>query len=306
MGRSTPRGTVLLAVAAAMVLGVASCRADAQQEATASSTPSPSSAAPAADQHGEHGGSGSEHSGHSHSETGRGLTAVQNGYRLEGLRNPAAAGQRGELSFRIAGPSGAPQTRFKEAHTKLMHVFVVREDLTDFYHVHPSMAPDGTWSTPLTLRNPGPYRLVTDFVALDEQNQPNPLVLGIDFTVAGPYEPQPLPAPTRETSVDGFTVRVDGDLVAGQASMMTVRISRGGAPVTDLRPYLGAMAHIAAFHEGVLEVVHMHPQDAPSDGGSPSELMVHAEFPAAGLYRMFIQFQTGDQLHTAPITVAVQ
>lgn len=102
---------------------------------------------------------------------------VQDGFRLATQQIPTAAGQQSELSFRVSGPSGAPQTRFEEVHEKLMHVFVVRQDLNDFYHIHPTMAPDGTWSVPLTLRRPGPYRLVTDFVAVDEQNQPHPLVL---------------------------------------------------------------------------------------------------------------------------------
>jgi hypothetical protein len=224
------------------------------------------------------------------------------------LQLPTVAGQQAELSFRITGPSGAPQTRFQVVHEHPMHVFVVRRDLSENYHLHPVMAPDGAWSLPLTLRRPGPYRLVADFVAVDEQNQPHPLVLGTDFELAGPYAAQPLPAPARETGVDGYAVRVDGDLVAGRTSMMTVRITQGSVPITNVEPYLGALAHIAAFHEGDLEVVHMHPQEAPASGAgaSPSELMVHAEFPVAGLYRMFIQFQIDGRVHTAPITVAVQ
>lgn len=308
MRRCRQPAAVPVAVLAAVALMVTSCAGSGKDQATTAPTGPSTAATSPSGQHGAAGDESHEHdgAGHQHGASGGGLTPVQDGFRLATQQTPTAAGRQSELSFRISGPSGAPQTRFEEVHEKLMHVFVVRQDLSDFHHIHPTMAPDGTWSVPLTLRRPGPYRLVTDFVAVDDQNQPHPLVLGTDFELAGPYSPEPLPTPTREASVGGYAVHVDGDLVAGQTSMMAVRIIQGGAPVTDMKPYLGAMAHVAAFHEGDLEVVHMHPQEASSDGASPSDLMVHADFPVAGLYRMYIQFQTGDQLTTAPITVAVR
>jgi hypothetical protein len=288
---------VLFAVLAVAASTVTACGGATREQAT------PQASSPAAAPAGEH---SHDDGGHEEGPAGGGLTPVQNGFRLALLRAPSAAGQHGELSFRLTGPTGSAQTQFQVVHDKSMHVFFVRKDLGDYYHVHPVMAPDGTWSVPLTVRRPGPYRLVTDFAALDDQNQPHKLVLGSDAEIAGPYSPDPLPAPARATSVDGYEVHVDGDLVAGQTSMMTVRITKAGAPVTNIERYLGALAHLAAFHEGDLEVVHMHPQEASSDGASPADLMVHADFPVAGLYRVFIQFQTDGQVHTAPITLAVQ
>ncbi|WP_136245644.1 hypothetical protein [Mycobacterium intracellulare] len=245
--------------------------------------------------------------GDHHEHSGRGVTDVQDGYHLALLGAPTAAGGPGGLSFRITGPTGAAQTRFQLEQERLMHVYVVRADLTDFYHIHPDMAPDGTWSVPLTLSRPGPYHVVTEFVALDEQNQPHHLMLGANVVLPGQYSPEQLPGPSQETNVDGYTVRVEGTPVADQATMLTLKITKGGAPVTDIEPYLGVYAHLTAFHEGDLQAVHIHPHNEPSGNqGSPPELMVHTEFPAAGLYRMFIQFQTGGQLHTAAITVQAQ
>ncbi|MBS4727985.1 hypothetical protein MSM1_06350 [Mycobacterium sp. SM1] len=238
---------------------------------------------------------------HGHGGTGSGLSATHDGYRLQMLRSPSKPGQQGELSFRITNPSGEPQTRFQLEQERLMHVYIVRKDLADFYHTHPSMAPDGTWSVPLTIGQPGPYRAVTEFVALGEQNRPHHLVLGTDFEVAGPYSPEPLPAPAQQTSVDGYTVAVKLESAADMPDMpemLAIRITQGGAAVTDLEPYLGALAHITAFHQGDLAVAHVHPQMR-----APGELMCHVSFPEPGLYRLFIQFQTKGQLHTAPITV---
>ncbi|MDI3313152.1 MAG: hypothetical protein QJR12_02345 [Mycobacterium sp.] len=238
-----------------------------------------------------------------HGGTGSGLSAAHDGFQLQLLRSPSEPGQQGELSFRITGPSGQPQTRFQVEQERLMHVYVVRKDLADFYHTHPDMTPDGTWSVPLTIRNPGPYRAFTEFVAVGEQNRPHHLVLGTDFEVAGRYSPEPLPAPAPETSVDGYTLGVKFESAADMPamSMLMIRITQGGAPVTDLEPYLGALAHITAFHQGDLAAAHVHPHLQ-----APGELMCHVSFPEPGLYRLFIQFQTKGQLRTAPITVRAQ
>lgn len=286
---------VLLALAA-MAVGVAcggTQHADHNGGASTAASPATTSASDAAGEHHEH--------------SGRGVTDVQDGYHLAMLATPAAVGEQSRLSFRITGPTGAAQTRFQVEQERLMHVYVVRADLTDFYHIHPDMAADGTWSVPLTLSRPGPYHVVTEFVALDAQNEPHHLMLGANIVLPGSYSPEPLPGPSQETTVDGYTVRVEGTPIADQAVMLTLRITKGGAPVTDLEPYLGVYAHLTAFHQGDLQAVHIHPHNEPSGNGpSPAELMVHTEFPAAGLYRMFIQFQTAGQLHTAAITVQAQ
>ncbi|AFM20503.1 hypothetical protein Mycch_5894 (plasmid) [Mycolicibacterium chubuense NBB4] len=246
--------------------------------------------------------------GHVHGGTGHGVLDTQDGFSLQLIQTPTAAGQAGgEVWMRIASTSGAPQTRFQLAQEKLMHVYVVRRDLADFYHLHPDMAADGTWSAPFTVSRPGPYRLATEFAAIDEQSRLHHLVLGTDFEVPGPYTAELPPAPTADSRIDDYDVAVDGDPVAGQPTMLTLRITRNGSPVTDLDLYLGTVAHLTAFHEGDLQVVHMHPQ-APPPGAGPrdSAPMVNADFPAKGLYRIFIQFQTDGQLHTAPITVVAQ
>jgi hypothetical protein len=64
--------------------------------------------------------------------------------------------------------------------------------------------------------------------------------------VAGDYSPV-ASAPTRTDEVDGYTVTLDGDLAAGSTSELTLSVSRDGAPVTELEPYLGTYGHLAAY-----------------------------------------------------------
>ena len=74
----------------------------------------------------------------------------------------------GVTHYELSGPDGAPVTRFAIVHDRPLHLIVVRHDLTGFQHLHPTMAPDGTWSLPLTLPAPGRYRAYADFSALVE------------------------------------------------------------------------------------------------------------------------------------------
>lgn len=86
---------------------------------------------------------------------------------------------------------------------------------------------------------------------------------------------------------------------------MTVTISKDGKPVTDLQPYLDTYAHLTAIHEGDLAFAHLHPQTKINgDSGGP-DLAFHAMFPKAGNWRLFLQFQTAGQLHTAALTLKV-
>jgi len=275
----------------------------------------PTGAGQGGGEHAQHGGQGGgmqdgmqdgAAGGHHHDseETGSGLTDVQGGYRLAEVTAPMSPGRPGTLSFRILGPNGAAQTRYQPEQTQLLHGYVVRGDLTDFDHVHPQMAPDGRWSAPLLLERPGPYRVVTEFIALDDAGAPHHRVLAADVEVPGPYTAAALPAPSGQAAADGYVVSVAPQTQPDGTTRLALRFDRNGAPVTDLEPYLETYAHLTGFHEDDLEAVHFHPSAQPVPGrtGGPA-LDAAAEFPSPGNYRLFIQFQTAGTVHTAPLTL---
>lgn len=209
-----------------------------------------------------------------------GLMIAQDGYRLELMPGAAAAGVPADLTFRILGPDGQPVTAFTPTHDKPLHLIVVRRDLTGFQHVHPEMGADGTWRVPLTFPAAGTYRGFADF-APDDRSEA--ITLGSDIHVAGPFSPTPLPAPSRTAAVDGYTVRLDGDLVPGRTGELTLTVSRAGRPVTDLQPYLAAYGHLVALRNGDLAYLHVHPDGTPGDGHTQPgpAITFFAEVPSA-------------------------
>jgi hypothetical protein len=229
-----------------------------------------------------------------------GLQISEGGYTVD-VAGQLPAGAATAVSFRILGPDGRPVTAYDTAHDEALHLIAVRRDLTGYQHVHPELAADGTWSTPLDV-TAGTWRLFADF---DPAGTDAALVLGADVAVAGTYSPQPLPEPAATAEVDGYTVTLDGQLVPGAESELTLSVSRDGQPVTDLQPYLATYGHLVALRDGDLAYLHVHPAGEPGDGRtSPGpDITFYATAPSAGDYRLFLDFRHGDVVHTAEFTV---
>jgi hypothetical protein len=190
-----------------------------------------------------------------------GLASSLRGYALVPADPTLNVGTPTDFSFRIIGPNGAPVTAFDEEHTKRLHLIVVRRDTTGFQHLHPVMTADGTWRVPLTVPTAGSYRAFADFTPTGA----GPLTLGVDLAAAGEQTPV-RHQPARTAQLDGYQVQLEGELVPGAASPLTLTVSRAGVPVTDLQPYLGAYGHLVALREGDLAYLHVHPYGAPGDG----------------------------------------
>jgi hypothetical protein len=253
--------------------------------------------------------SGHDDSGHGHdhgtdpaataAEVPGGLMVSSDGYTL-GLRDSVApAGRDRDLSFVIEGPGG-PVTSYDVQHGKRLHLIAVRRDFTGFQHVHPELAPDGTWRTRLDLA-PGQWRVFADFKPAGAAS----LVLGSDLSVPGRATPASGSGSTRIATVDGYTVTLTGDLTAGQRSMLGLSVARNGRPVTDLQPYLGAYGHLVALRGGDLAYLHVHPDGEPGDGTTtPGPTVVFgAEVPSAGSYHLYLDFKHEGVARTAQFTL---
>ncbi|GAA3933894.1 hypothetical protein [Actinoplanes auranticolor] len=230
-----------------------------------------------------------------------GLQITEDGYRLQPVSPALAVGKPQPFAFRIIGPTGEPLTGYTTAHDKDLHLIVVRRDLSGFQHVHPTLAADGTWSIPLAIPAPGQYRVFADFRPAGHARG---LTLGADVPAPGDYRPRPLPAAARTATVDGYTVTLGGDLVPGASSKLTLSVAKGGTPVTDLQPYLGAYGHLVALRDGDLAYLHVHPDGAPGDGRTAAgpQVTFYAEVPSSGSYRLYLDFQHAGTVRTAEFT----
>ncbi len=86
-------------------------------------------------------------------------------FPLELSQSPAILkpGDTANLTFRVLNPAGQAVRHFETVHEKLMHLFVVSENLKFFAHVHPVIQPDGSFQLPIRLPYGGMYRLLADY-----------------------------------------------------------------------------------------------------------------------------------------------
>lgn len=195
--------------------------------------------------------------------------------------DPASTGSG--IAF-VIRKNGNVLTDFGIAHTKPMHLIVVRDDLTHFSHLHPVMGSGGVWSIPFTPNAGGTYWLYADFVDANG----TPTVQRFSKTFAGnvgTYGLVPDSATTKKT--DGISVRFTAT-ANGKQTTLTYDATKGGKPVT-LEDYLGAKGHaIVLTADG--EYVHAH--------ADTNVLSFQATLPSVNaLYRTFVEFQTEGKLH---------
>lgn len=290
------RGRTLVLLAAALVL-VGACAGPSPAQKVAASTPK----VPVL---------------HEATDSTIAISDTAQGYTFDSTMSELPANQN--YQFRIVQPDGKPQTDYLWDQTKLMHFLAVRNDFNDFAHVHPTLGADGTWSVHLPLAEPGPYQLYVDFLLKDGQGLPRHLVLRRPLTVPGAFKLSPVvPAPSLSGEADGYRITFLKAPKPWQVMVLPARVTRtDGTPVNNLQPYLAVFAHFTSFNIANDLYGHAHPLEYAGAGregwpnvdtfrGGPL-LNFHAEFPGAGDYRAFVEFQIDGKLHTAALTMHVQ
>ncbi|WP_207782850.1 hypothetical protein [Phytoactinopolyspora limicola] len=227
-----------------------------------------------------------------------GLQVSDAGYTLTPIDAPTAAGENGTLSFAVLGPDGEAVTEYDESHEKNLHVVVVRHDGAHYQHVHPVMDAYGSWSIDWEWPTGGSYKVFADFVPTGHGQE---ITLARSTEVAGTYTPMPALRDAVFYEVDGYTVTVTGQLVAGRSTPVVATVERDGQPVDHLEPHLGAYGHLVALREGDLAYIHVHPDGEPGDGATDPgpDVAFYVEAPTAGSYRLYLDFRVDGQVRTA-------
>ena len=231
-----------------------------------------------------------------------GLLATVDGYTFSAESTLLDGTAGAPFRFRITDPAGAVVHDYAVTHERQLHLVLVARDLAAYHHLHPTLEADGSWAVALPALTPGAYRA---FAAFTVAGGPA-LTLGLDLFVPGGALYSPLPPPAGRAAVHGYDVSVTGAPALGEGGEVAITLTSGGAPVTDLEPYLGALGHLVVIRASDLALVHTHPLDGGA-AGAPAGPTVrfHVAVSAPGAHRMFFEFAHGGALHTAPFTVHV-
>lgn len=186
------------------------------------------------------------------------------------------------------------------SHEKLLHFFAYDPALMEFRHEHPDFR-DGKWHVTANLSVGGEYWIwAQGQIAADgEEFAASERLKVIGGTPANPTPPE---LGDVRVATDGLSkAALSGERIVAKAiTMLNLTFSRTDGSQPVITPYLGAMAHVVGVPNDGDSLIHVHPM---ASGGN--QLMLHMTFPAAGDYRLWVQFLDGGNLKTVPLSVTV-
>lgn len=163
----------------------------------------------------------------------------------------------------------------------------------------PRQRDDGSWVAEADLGHGGVYRAFADF-----STDGTSLTQGSDVFVSGEFDPVPLPEPEAVADAgDGYEVEMSGvPPSAREAAQVDFTVTKGGDPVSDVEPYLGAAGHLVALREHDLAFLHTHPE---GEAGGDGPIAFTVSDPSPGRYRLYLQFEVENRVRTAAFTQVV-
>src|SRR5436305_11584462 len=139
-------------------------------------------------------------------------SAPDAGYHAEMRTEPATAKANApvNLSFLVKNAQGATVRFLQFVHEKPLHLLIVSEDLSEFFHIHPEMQVDDSYGVQHVFPYGGGYRLYADYTPPGAAT----IVEQFELHVDGPTRPRvSLSADTDLTkTIDGLRV----DLISDQ------------------------------------------------------------------------------------------
>lgn len=264
-------------------------------------------------------------------KTGKGIYTVE----FKAVPAEVKSGEKVDLILTVRDDKGEAVKDLQTVHEKPMHLLIVSSDLDEFYHLHPEAQEGGMYKTDFTFPNGGQYKLYTDFTPLNSA----PVVQDFPLKVSGNAPPwiDLQPDEKFEKTVSGlrFVMSPDAEIVSNKELMLTFQVfdAQTNKPVTDLQPYLGAMAHFVIISKDLQDFVHAHPvskenvktentsaesqththgsetqphNDKLMSQAAESIVSAHVSFPKAGIYKIFAQFQRSGKIITVPFAVNVK
>ena len=224
------------------------------------------------------------------------------GVQIQSSQNIVSASEKISYTFALIDDKTKALISDKdlmETHTKILHLVVYDASLNQFNHVHPTYS--GNWNVELNLPVNGSYKVWAQGKTLDG----NEFSVNISLVVENGFAEIPVaPLGDERVGTDGTTQveLANTKLLAGNMTMIDFMVTRTDGSTPNLSSYLGAFAHVIATQLNGNDLIHVHPME----GDQPNMGKLHATFPLAGEYRLWVQFIDDGVLKIIPLSVVVK
>lgn len=233
---------------------------------------------------------------------------------------PVMIGSSTRLDFFVNNKSGnipMPVSDLEIEHTKLMHVIGVRDDMNEFFHIHPQpTSTPGILIVDHIFSHPGYYKIwsqvkkdgvvhTVGYPTIDVQGEGNRSHKEVSFgrnMIVGDYQ---------------VVLKLDEPAVKGVETSLSFDIHTLTGKEVEVEPYIGADMHLAVIKDDLTQFIHAHPEGHDMDmneqhgalrvineakahgaeeenvvsGAANKTISFHVVFPESGLYRMYAQFR---------------
>lgn len=187
-------------------------------------------------------------------------------------------------------------------HEKKLHLFIYDYGLAQFRHLHPEPVAGSSasqWQVAVDLPVSGDYRVWIQGQVKGE----NEFSAWASLKVSGGLPSTPIPPVLEDRRFGqdgGSTLTLSSTSIhAARLETVELRFGRVDGSVSQITPYLGAVAHVVATGSDGDSLVHVHPMSTPTGA------VLHVAFPEPGFYRLWVQFVDGGELRTIALSVEV-
>ena len=177
------------------------------------------------------------------------------------IAEPVQPGRPVLLHYRLSDEvTGQPLTDVTISHEKLMHLIVVDSEFEHFQHLHPWPTDNAAeFQAEVSFPAEKAYLLFAEFARSSGRSFYSRDVLKVGQGQEGEAR---LLADSGPRTTAGHTVSLEApaNIHSGRPTHMRLLVSRSdtGEGVTNLRPYLGAAAHIVFVHQNTEMFGHTH------------------------------------------------
>jgi hypothetical protein len=213
---------------------------------------------------------------------------VKAGLSVDMLVGPAQVNEPVTLRFFVnQKPTNWPEENLELEHEKFIHVIGVRDDLQEFFHIHPVKTGPGTWTVTRIFTNGGNYKIWSDVRCR-----------GISYTfghptlrVSGSSQRSDRNHSLQDcVAASGYriTLKHSEPLMTGRTNELQFTIRDASGSDIETENFLGAPMHLVMIRDDLSVYVHAHP-DSPGDAAP--QVHFSQVFTGEGTYKLFAQFR---------------
>jgi len=215
---------------------------------------------------------------------------IKQGLSVDMFVGDVQAGHPVNLRFYVnRKPGDFPVDDLQVEHERLIHVIGVRDDLGEFFHIHPIKTGPGTWRVSHTFTNGGNYKIWCDVKYQSVSYGVAQPLLTVSGKMGAPRTPLDLKERATASGYD-ITLTHSERLAIGKTNALQFVIRDANGKPIQIENFLGAPMHLVLIKDDLSVYLHAHPEHREFvDSTDP--IRFFELFPQPGTYKLVAQFR---------------